>query len=356
VSDELRKKYLQVGNAIQTGATIPRSSIERATTKLNDDKLDDISDIKFRHRRGKNTLHWFWRVFKFSLVLLVLFLVFCVYIAFDAPNEAAVRGDATTRKEQEVLESSVSGTTVQNSVNSALKSPSTLVLKNQPASPLNEESVASEPDISMPQQTASLPVAALHGRMARQSATASIVEFVSEHTGDTECGDIKEVYCKADILRHAARLAYNDSLKCDKAVEINAFCAVDGERFVNRRANEIESLVLQIILEKLIAYLAEPEKSNANSSGIISNLSELCMQEAIKSGLRGKAYYDHRDLICIPQARAEFIKPQQELFKKVKYRVGQISNDIQFESSDREVGLASQAILRNFIVSEVGRR
>ncbi|MGF6872209.1 hypothetical protein OKW35_001667 [Paraburkholderia sp. MM5477-R1] len=328
---ELRKKYLQTGGAVLQGDVTSVASLESAAAARND--APGFSAPR-KPGGGKNRFRWIWWPVKFALLLLVLFVALCVYFAIKAPGDSSPKADSVASEVQQAQPAQPAGS------DAATTAPSSQTPRAE-AAPVPVQAEASAPPVAsvapaaveQPAPEASSPAsdatpAAVPASVAgptRSSATATIRDFIIANTGDTDCGELSDMYCKADLLRRAARLAYDDSVRCDQQQSGAAECAGGGRAFIDRRARGLEIQVLTQERTSLRNYLLSPANTNLNNP-TLQVLAEPCKQQAVKNGLRGAEFFDYARHTCLPLALESLLRPKKELLRRVEERLDQLNS------------------------------
>ncbi|GJH13612.1 hypothetical protein CBA19CS11_32260 [Caballeronia novacaledonica] len=327
---ELRKKYLQAGEAVLERDVTAAASLNHAVGAGN-----DALSVPAQRKPGggTNLLRWFWRLVKFALLLLVLFVALCVYYAVMGPGDSSQKNDSIESEVQQMQSVQPAGSDVATT---APSSPTTQA-ETAPVTVQAETStlpVASSgrATLEQPAHEASLPASeapvsppAAVARPTQSSATASIRNFVIAHTGDTDCGDLSDVYCRADLLRRAARLAYDDSVRCEQQQSGATECAGDGHAFIDRRVHGLEIQLLMQERTNLQNYLLSPVNTNLNNP-TLQVLAEPCKQQAINDGLHGAAFFAYARHTCLPLALEGLLRPKKELLRHVEERLEQLNS------------------------------
>ena len=167
-------------------------------------------------------------------------------------------------------------------------------------------------------------------KMAASKKTRTLSEKsqaldAANRTMNKDCGDLKDIFCAAEIRSTAASLAYAQSRECDDQQNSAPHCSDDAEEMYRKALLSTELGVLNSEREKREIYINEPSGSRffnyANASRNIDFLAEACKQQAVKDGLKGAAFQARSATVCIPNAKQEFLKPQIEELGKIKTRL-----------------------------------
>jgi hypothetical protein len=182
------------------------------------------------------------------------------------------------------------------------------------------------PDAGVPETHTSLAPTATTTSPAppTPSATAWLSDFLIQHASDTDCGELKDLYCKADLVRQAARLAYDDSVKCDQQQSSAERCKGNGRAFIERRYRDLEIQTLPRQKTSLQNVLLSASKTGL-SDGNVMLLAEPCERQAVNDGLRDAAYFDYAKHTCMPRALEIYLRPKKEMLKRVNVRLNELN-------------------------------
>lgn len=365
MSDDLRKKYLQTGNAVlKDGASsaaaaaaaalpvreaaqreeVPRVAVPRApgngerTRGAIGDPGESGGEKAGAGGNGKSPFRWLWRLVKLALVLVALFVALVVYFAIKSPDQSAESADA-----------SKSTATVAQDAAPASAGPQAVASEDQPhaadeppptapaPAPAPATEVASAPAATETQAATDTATLETHTSLApavttpppappaprAPSATAWLGDFMIQHASDTDCGALKDLYCKADLVRQAARQAYDDSVRCDQQQSTAPQCSGTGHDFIERRYRELEIQTLTRQKSSLQSFLLSASRSGINNGNVML-LAEPCQREAVNNGMRGAEYVDYSKHTCLPRALEAYLSPKKEALQRVNTRLQEL--------------------------------
>jgi hypothetical protein len=271
------------------------------------------------------------------LVLLALFAALVAYFAIKGPGQSAQPTD-----------SSKSTATVAQAAPPASAGPQAAASEDQPhaadeppiapaPAPTLATEVASAPAATATQAATDTAVLETHTSLApavttpppappapsTPSATAWLSDFLIQHASDTDCGALKDLYCKADLVRQAARQAYDDSVRCDQQQSTAPQCSGTGRDFIERRYREVEIQVLTRQKNSLQSFLLSASKSGI-ANGNVMLLAGPCEREAVNNGMRGAEYFDYSKHTCLPRALETYLRPKKDALQRVNTRLQEL--------------------------------
>lgn len=151
--------------------------------------------------------------------------------------------------------------------------------------------------------------------------TVEIRAFILEtKTNHGDCGEFAQDYCKADLMLIAAETALESSVKCDQDMT-GKTCPAKASVLIEREFNALEKAELLRMQDKYQKFVADPEKYDYNAHSNIDALSEKCKRGAIEKGLRETAYSEYVKMVCMPQARKDYLKPQTAILARITMRL-----------------------------------
>ncbi|NKJ49349.1 hypothetical protein CIC12_21980 [Burkholderia sp. SG-MS1] len=134
---------------------------------------------------------------------------------------------------------------------------------------------------------------------------------------------MKDLYCKADLVRQAARQAYDDSVRCDQQQSSAQQCSGTGRDFIERRYRELEIQTLVRQKSSLQSFLVSASKSGINNGNVML-LARPCEREAVNNGMRDAEYFDYSKHTCLPRALESYLRPKKEALQRVNTRLQEL--------------------------------
>jgi hypothetical protein len=164
---------------------------------------------------------------------------------------------------------------------------------------------------------------------------------------DNECGDMPEVFCLTKLRRIAVNNAYSLSDKCDWEENVSEYCSMNAEDMY--KTELIKAEIAKLNEEKINyeIYIENPSKSrlfnSANAQTHIWELTEKCMSDAtaIDSTLTNDKYYKYKESVCEPNAKKDFVKPQNDILQKIVARL-EILNGTNNNQAEKPIHVTTQ--------------
>jgi Protein of unknown function (DUF4087) len=362
VNDDLRKKYLQTGSAVLKDGASSAAAAAAAALPIREAPKHEYQPRVSAPRgagngerarggiggqsdsggekagtAGKGLSSWLWRFVKLALVLLALFVALVVYFAIKDPGQPAQPTNWSKSTAAEAQEAPPASTGPQ-AVSSGDQPHAADEPPAAPApAPTSATEVASAPAVTATQAATDTGMLETHTSLApavttlpsappasrTPLATAWLGDFLIQHASDTDCGALKDLYCKADLVRQAAREAYNDSVRCDQQQSTAPQCGGTGLDFIERRYREVEIQTLTRQKNNLQSFLLSASKSGI-ANGNVMLLAEPCEREAVNNGMRGADYFDYSKHTCLPRALETYLRPKKEALQRVNTRLQEL--------------------------------
>ena len=153
----------------------------------------------------------------------------------------------------------------------------------------------------------------------------SLAAYLKNLPQERDCGEMKDVYCRSDLIKQAAEIAYGESKRCDRDEASGAACNRDVPTSVNEESLKLEKEALNIAKTKYEQYVAKVGQYDWFSHGSMYVYGEKCKRKAVEVlGLRQEAFYEYTDRVCLPEAREEFMKKEKSLLDKINARLAEM--------------------------------
>lgn len=163
----------------------------------------------------------------------------------------------------------------------------------------------------------------------KSDRTLGFYSKAQEFKSGTRCDDELDFLCQSKINLQAVRFAIQKSIECDEIDNSTPECKIEDTDFLNAEIKKVTLTALETRRERLERYIKNPGASrdfnSANYQGNVSLLMESCNRAAVKSGLHGAAYYEHKKNVCEPEAILKFTKPQRDELLEIINRINNIN-------------------------------